>query len=75
MGFQVLKKYTPLALKANLQEMPINSVDMMKATQLPAIHRDPFDRILIAQSHNRCCHLVTVDGKIAQYQMPYLLIV
>ena len=74
-GISGVEEIHAACLKANLQEMPINSVDMMKATQLPAIHRDTFDRILIAQSHNRCCHLITVDSKIAQYQMPYLLIV
>lgn len=62
-------------LKANLEEMIINSADMMAATQLPMIHRDPFDRILIAQAQNQHCHLLTVDSKIAQYQLPYLMIV
>lgn len=62
-------------LKANLREMQIDCADMLNATQLPAIHRDPFERILIAQAHSRCCYLLTVDSKIAQYQMPYILIV
>jgi PIN domain nuclease of toxin-antitoxin system len=63
------------ALKANLQELVINSADTMMATQLPMIHRDPFDRLLIAQLHNHQYQLVTVDDKIAQYQMPYVMIV
>lgn len=61
------------ALKANLQELLINSADTMLATQLPMIHRDPFDRLLIAQSHNNQYQLVTVDNKIAQYHMPYVM--
>jgi len=63
------------ALKANLQELLITSVDTMFATQLPMIHRDPFDRLLISQSHNNHCHLMTVDEKIAQYEMPYVWVV
>lgn len=63
------------ALKANLQELPIISANTILASQLPMIHRDPFDRLLIAQSHNRQFHLMTVDDKIAQYQMPYLVVV
>ena len=63
------------ALKANLQELLITSADTMLATQLPMIHRDPFDRLLIAQSYNNRCHLITVDGKIAQYEMPYVMVV
>ncbi|MEY3761097.1 MAG: hypothetical protein RIR39_2588, partial [Pseudomonadota bacterium] len=41
-GISGVEEIHAACLKANLQEMPINSVDMMKATQLPAIHRDPF---------------------------------
>lgn len=63
------------AIKANLQELVINSADTMLATQLPMIHRDPFDRLLIAQSHNNQCHLISVDGKIKKYDMPYIMLV
>ncbi len=63
------------ALKANLQELVITSADTMFATQLPMVHRDPFDRLLIAQSHNNRCHLITVDGKIEQYEMSYVMLV
>jgi PIN domain nuclease of toxin-antitoxin system len=63
------------ALKAHLQELVITSADTMLATQLPMIHKDPFDRLLMAQSHNNQCHLMTVDGKIAQYAMPYVMVV
>jgi PIN domain nuclease of toxin-antitoxin system len=63
------------ALKANLRELPVHSVDTMMATQMPLIHRDPIDRILIAQSHNNQCHLLTVDKKIALYQMPFVILV
>lgn len=61
------------AIKANLQELVITSTDTMLATQLPMIHRDPFDRLLIAQSHNNQCYLISVDGKIRQYEMPYIM--
>jgi PIN domain nuclease of toxin-antitoxin system len=61
------------AIKANLKELVITSADAMFATQLPMIHRDPFDRLLIAQSHNNQCHLISVDGKIKQYDMPYVM--
>lgn len=63
------------ALKSNLQELVVHSKDAMLATQLPMIHRDPFDRMLIAQAHNNQYHLITVDHKIAQYQLPFLMIV
>lgn len=62
------------ASQSNLQELLICSADTMLASQLPSIHRDPFDRLLIAQAHNNGIHLVTVDEKIARYRMPYLLL-
>lgn len=62
------------ALRANLRELPVRSADTMLSTTLPLIHRDPIDRILIAQSHNNQCHLLTVDQKIAAYGMPYVLL-
>jgi PIN domain nuclease of toxin-antitoxin system len=61
------------ALKANLRELPVRCADTMLSTTLPPIHRDPIDRILIAQSHNHQCHLLTVDQNIALYGMPYIL--
>lgn len=62
------------ALRANLRELPVHSADTMLATQMPPIHRDPIDRILIAQSHNHQYHLLTVDKTIALYQMPFVIL-
>lgn len=74
-GIQRIEDIHAAALQSNLQELTVTSSDTMFATQLPLIHRDPFDRLLMAQSHNHQCHLMTVDSKIAEYQMPYTLIV
>jgi PIN domain nuclease of toxin-antitoxin system len=63
------------AIKANLRELVITSADTMLTTQLPMIHRDPFDRLLIAQSHNNQCYLISVDEKIEKYKMPYIMTV
>jgi PIN domain nuclease of toxin-antitoxin system len=34
---------------------------------LPAIHRDPFDRLLVAQARVKNLALFTVDAHILQY--------
>lgn len=73
-GIQRIEAVHQGALRSNLQELPIRSADTILASQLPSIHRDPFDRLLIAQAHNNGIHLVTVDEKIARYRMPYLLL-
>ncbi len=40
--------------------------------QLPALHRDPFDRILICQALANDLTIVTVDPQIQSYNVPYL---
>jgi PIN domain nuclease of toxin-antitoxin system len=42
---------------------------------LPAIHKDPFDRMLIAQATVEGLALVTMDGEIAQYASDGLRVV
>lgn len=44
----------------------------LEAEHLPFIHRDPFDRILIAQARCDKLTLVTMDQFIQQYQVPTL---
>jgi PIN domain nuclease of toxin-antitoxin system len=42
------------------------------AGSLPPIHRDPFDRLLVAQAHQEGLTLVTLDEQILRYQVPHL---
>lgn len=44
--------------------------DIMRLDALPFHHRDPFDRMIIAQTMQRGFHLVTVDEKFAAYGVP-----
>lgn len=49
------------------RDLPITSTHAAAVDALPAIHRDPFDRILIAQAQTEPLRLVTHDEVIAQY--------
>ncbi len=40
--------------------------------RLPQHHRDPFDRLLVAQAQAEGLTLVTADGQIAAYDVPVL---
>lgn len=40
---------------------------------LPAVHRDPFDRILIAQALVEKLTIVTRDPKVIAYKLPFIL--
>jgi PIN domain nuclease of toxin-antitoxin system len=52
------------------QEIAITSSHALAAAELPALHRDPFDRVLIAQTVVESLVLVTADEAIRQYNVP-----
>ena len=52
------------------RELAITSAHALAAADLPALHRDPFDRILIAQAIVEELVLVTADEVIRQYSAP-----
>jgi PIN domain nuclease of toxin-antitoxin system len=48
-------------------ELPV-SVEHAATTMILALHhRDPFDRMLIAQAISETAHLLTADGQLPQY--------
>jgi len=49
------------------EELPVSSVHAVALTGLPAIHKDPFDRILVAQAQVEGIVLVTSDDTVSQY--------
>lgn len=50
----------------------IDLPDILFLDTLPLHHRDPFDRMIIAQTMQRGFHLVTVDEQFAAYGVPVL---
>jgi PIN domain nuclease of toxin-antitoxin system len=51
---------------------PITFRDVEALRSLPPLHRDPFDRMLIAQAHTDSAVLVTRDALIRQYPVATL---
>ena len=49
------------------EELAITSAHAVTLDTLPAIHKDPFDRILIAQAQVEGITLVTADAVVAKY--------
>ncbi|APX92969.1 twitching motility protein PilT [Halomonas sp. 1513] len=45
-------------------------VHTLVVAHLPLIHKDPFDRILIAQAETEGFLLLTADALVAQYSGP-----
>ncbi len=59
-------------LNNGYQELVINSLHAMSVRDLPNIHNDPFDRLLLAQAMREDLTLVTVDEMLASYPGPIL---
>ena len=53
-------------------ELPITSAHAMAAGRLPLIHRDPFDRMLVAQAQCEGLTLVTRDANCQKYEVSVL---
>jgi PIN domain nuclease of toxin-antitoxin system len=56
------------------QELPITSEHTMFIAHLPPLHKDPFDRLMIAQATVEGMCLLTTDKTIAEYAGPVKLI-
>ena len=48
-------------------ELPIRAFHGVAAATLPDHHRDPFDRMLLAQAMTEPMHLLTADAVLARY--------
>ncbi|AMD00540.1 type II toxin-antitoxin system VapC family toxin [Halomonas chromatireducens] len=55
-------------------ELPITSGHALAVHHLPPIHRDPFDRMLIAQAESEGILLLTADSTVARYPGPIQLV-
>lgn len=51
-------------------ELPIAGNHVLALETLPMLHKDPFDRILVAQATAEGIILLTVDSLVAQYPGP-----
>jgi PIN domain nuclease of toxin-antitoxin system len=48
-------------------ELPIAARHGREAARLPPLHRDPFDRMIVAQARLEGLVVITADSKIADY--------
>ena len=53
-------------------ELPITSSHALAVHHLPPIHRDPFDRMLVAQAESEGMLLLTADAAVARYPGPIM---
>ena len=48
-------------------ELPINAAHLIRVATLPWVHRDPFDRLLVAQAMEDKLTLLTADATLKRY--------
>lgn len=60
---------TTLARRMGYQELPLRWAHAREAARLPLLHRDPFDRMLIAQARIEGLTLATADRNIRRYDV------
>ena len=62
----------PLLDRMGVRELPITALHAYRVAELPWHHRDPFDRLLIAQSFVEKLPLLTADEQVLRYKNPHL---
>ena len=58
--------------REGIQNLPISFEHAIAAAELPGPHRDPWDRIMIAQAMTESLTVITVDAVFDDYGVPTL---
>ncbi|HET6312554.1 MAG TPA: type II toxin-antitoxin system VapC family toxin [Chloroflexia bacterium] len=70
---QIPESYIPLQRKRHLiDSLPLDEASVSHLANLPPLHRDPFDRMLLCQALEHDLTIVTVDEQIRAYPVRVL---
>jgi PIN domain nuclease of toxin-antitoxin system len=58
--------------EAGMRALPLTAEHLLGVAELPLLHRDPFDRALVAQARAEGLTLVTADPRVQDYPVPVL---
>lgn len=58
--------------RAGFETLELSKAQLLRSAELPLHHRDPFDRMLIAQAKSEGMHLLTSDSQFARYDVSLL---
>jgi PIN domain nuclease of toxin-antitoxin system len=59
-------------LNTGVEILPLTADHGLAVADLPIHHRDPFDRLLIAQARHERLTIVSSDRRIARYDVPHI---
>jgi PIN domain nuclease of toxin-antitoxin system len=63
-GDPLLSAWSDIVADMSANEIPIDAADAILAGRLPWDHRDPFDRVIVAQAARRNLAIATSDARI-----------
>lgn len=66
---EVVDDYLPAIAREGFRPLPISMEHAARAGGLPPHHRDPFDRMLVAQAQIEDLRIVTSDRRIEAYDV------
>jgi PIN domain nuclease of toxin-antitoxin system len=65
--------FTPQQLEHNaFQALPVHVGHAVAVIALPDVHRDPFDRMLVAQAMSEGLTIVSADPDLVRYPVPFV---
>lgn len=67
-----LDRLEAMVRDAGFSELHVSSTHALEVRHLPLLHRDPFDRLLVAQARHERLTLVTRDPDIRRYPVDTL---
>jgi PIN domain nuclease of toxin-antitoxin system len=69
------ERYVPERLRAiGAKGLAIEHTHALAVASLPALHGDPFDRLLVAQAGLLAVPIITADPAVAQYPIETLMV-
>ena len=69
---QLPRNFRDILDRQPFTSLPVTADHAHAVSELPAYHRDPFDRILLAQAKAERLTFVTRDKSLRQYRIPIL---
>lgn len=72
-GEALLSAWADITADMSTTELPIESLDAVLAGRLPWDHKDPFDRVIVAQALRRNLTIATRDPKILDAALTAIL--
>ncbi len=72
-GDQLLSAWTQILRDMSAKNLPVEAADAIRAGGMAREHRDPFDRMLVAQSNRRNFSLATRDKNIRAAALTQIL--